>query len=103
MQVGEEPKWLLCGGVAGVFSKVIMLPMDIVKKRLEVRYMRLTNARFCLLGFFRGGVNKLNFLVVWPLCPLVVVCPLPCFRQGIDVLLVSVIIPPLIVLFGGQQ
>ena len=32
----EGVKWLVCGGVAGVSSKVIMLPLDMVKKRMEV-------------------------------------------------------------------
>ena len=32
----ESVKWLVSGGVAGVTSKFIMLPFDIVKKRLEV-------------------------------------------------------------------
>ena len=29
-------KWLLCGAMAGATSKFIMLPLDMVKKRLEV-------------------------------------------------------------------
>ncbi len=34
----EELKWGLCGGVAGISSKMVMLPLDIVKKRLEVKW-----------------------------------------------------------------
>ena len=29
-------KWAVSGGMAGVSSKIIMLPFDMVKKRLEV-------------------------------------------------------------------
>ena len=44
----EGVKWLVCGGVAGVSSKVIMLPLDMVKKRMEV----------CWVGREGGGEGR---------------------------------------------
>lgn len=39
---------LICGVMAGVSSKTIALPLDTVKKRLEVRYIIFTGTIFCI-------------------------------------------------------
>ena len=42
--VYDYPLWqsnvrsLACGGLAGVFTKITMLPLDLAKKRLEVNH-----------------------------------------------------------------
>ena len=32
----EGVKWAVCGGMAGITSKFIVLPFDLIKKRMEV-------------------------------------------------------------------
>ena len=49
-------KWLVSGGVAGVTSKVVMLPLDIIKKRLEV-YHQLPSAPVHSCGFHGYSFN----------------------------------------------
>ena len=50
---------LACGGLAGVFTKVTMLPLDLAKKRLEVSSDRMWfdyNYYVCKFGEEEGGI-----------------------------------------------
>lgn len=56
----EEWKWMVSGGVAGISSKLIMLPLDIVKKRLEVQGFEQARESFGRVGKYRGPVHCLR-------------------------------------------
>uniref|UniRef100_A0A1X7VWC9 Mitochondrial thiamine pyrophosphate carrier n=1 Tax=Amphimedon queenslandica TaxID=400682 RepID=A0A1X7VWC9_AMPQE len=54
---------IVCGALAGVSSKTICLPLDVVKKRLEVRGFEKARASFGRVGQYKGMSDI--FVKIW--------------------------------------
>eukprot|EP00795_Rhopilema_esculentum_P010486 gene10486-19197_t len=59
-QKGDEPgklQTLSCGALAGAFSKILLLPFDVIKKRLQVQGFEEARRPFGRVSSYTGMVN----------------------------------------------